>query len=94
VTVLTDRAEPVTVDDRGMLSGVPAKLSTNGRSFDAITAWAGPWPLLERWWEPDVLSSGTINRFQVVDGAGVAWLLVLEGHSLDGQRWWAEARYD
>ncbi|CAN5294388.1 DNA polymerase Y family protein [soil metagenome] len=94
VTVLTDRGEPVTVDDRGMLSGVPAKLSTNGRSFEQITAWAGPWPLLERWWEPDVLSSGTINRFQVVDGAGVAWLLVLEGHSLDAHRWWAEARYD
>jgi protein ImuB len=30
-----------------------------------------------------------MNRFQLVDSAGGAWLLVL-----DDSGWWAEARYD
>jgi protein ImuB len=41
----------------------------------------------ERWW--DTARSSAVNRFQVVDAAGTAWLLVLAGSG-----WFAEARYD
>ncbi|MBC7723997.1 MAG: DNA polymerase Y family protein, partial [Burkholderiaceae bacterium] len=74
------------VDDRGALSGTPCGLSMGGTAR-AITAWAGPWPLDERWWDADDRARG--NRFQVVDDTGLAWLLMLDGTS-----WWAEARYD
>jgi hypothetical protein len=53
----------------------------------ALTAWAGPWPLDERWW--DSAAARTASRFQVVDGEGMAWLLVC-----DGDAWTAEATYD
>ncbi|MDP9027738.1 MAG: DNA polymerase Y family protein, partial [Actinomycetota bacterium] len=52
-----------------------------------VTAWAGPWPLEERWW--DAAAARSAHRFQAVDGEGVAWLLVL-----DDEGWWAEGRYD
>jgi protein ImuB len=41
----------------------------------------------ERWW--DAALARTVQRFQVVDADGTAWLLVL-----DGTDWRAEARYD
>jgi protein ImuB len=48
-----------------------------------VTAWAGPWPLVVRWWE----SGGRrLHRLQLVDAEGRAWYLVLADH-----RWWAEA---
>jgi protein ImuB len=77
----------VDVDDRGALSGPPAQFSTDGRTLREVSAWAGPWAIDERWW--DAGSSRRANRFQLVDGAGLAWLLVLDDH-----QWWAEARYD
>ncbi|RFA21271.1 DNA polymerase Y family protein [Subtercola boreus] len=52
-----------------------------------IAAWAGPWPVYERWWDQAVARS--FHRFQVVDASGTAWLLALHEHG-----WWAEARYD
>jgi protein ImuB len=77
----------VDVDARGILSGVPSRFSADNRTILPISAWAGPWPIAERWWDAD--TSRTANRFQVVDETGTAWLLVLEDHL-----WWAEARYD
>ncbi|MEA9983704.1 MULTISPECIES: DNA polymerase Y family protein [Subtercola] len=53
----------------------------------AITAWAGPWPVHERWWDQEQARS--FHRFQVVDADGTAWLLALHDKT-----WWAEARYD
>ena len=94
VHVLSHLGEPVSVDERGSLSAPPARFSggSGARTRD-VTAWAGPWPLDERWWAS---GSGTalaarrrVHRFQVVDADGVAWLLVLEG-----DYWVAEARYD
>ena len=86
VSVSDHAGHAVTIDDRGALSGPPSALSLGGSAL-ALSAWAGPWPLDERWWDPTQSASG--NRFQVVDETGVAWLLVLDGTS-----WWAEARYD
>ena len=89
VHVLASDGAAITVDDRGAVSAAPAAFSATGAGKDMrpITAWAGPWPIDERWWDADAHNSA--HRFQVVDAAGVAWLLVLGLGS-----WWAEARYD
>ena len=88
VTVLDAAGAPVRVDDRMRLSAAPAGFAPSaGGAARPVTSWAGPWPLEERWW--DASRRRLLHRLQVVDSAGVAWLLVLEGGS-----WWAEARYD
>ncbi|GAA1123836.1 DNA polymerase Y family protein [Microbacterium aurantiacum] len=78
--------EVIDVDERGSVSAVPAFLAESGRSRE-ITAWAGPWPVVERGW--DAARARRAHRFQVVDAEGAAWLLVCEGES-----WWVEGAYD
>ncbi|MEO7373841.1 MAG: DNA polymerase Y family protein [Terrimesophilobacter sp.] len=87
VHVLTADGTAVRVDGRGTLSAPPAQFSDAGAQARRVSAWAGPWPIDERWW--DAASARRANRFQLVDEEGTGWLLVLEGES-----WWAEARYD
>ncbi len=89
VVVVAEDGTVVTVDERGTLSAPPAAFSITGRRQDArrVTGWAGPWPAAERWW--DAAAARLAYRFQLVDAAGDAWLLVLA----DGA-WVAEARYD
>ncbi|MET0725861.1 MAG: DNA polymerase Y family protein [Leifsonia sp.] len=89
VTLLTDAGEPVGVDARGMLTGEPRSFSSTTRPGDAqrVQAWAGPWPVVERWW--DAAASRRVHRLQLVDDDGEAWLVML-----DGDAWQAEARYD
>ena len=83
------RGEPVSVDDRGSLVSVPAYFTpgTSQARLEPVAGWAGPWPVDERWW--DARTATRYDRFQVVDSAGTAWLLVCR----DGE-WAAEARYD
>jgi protein ImuB len=82
----------VAVDERGVLSAAPVEFSAgSGGTMRAVAAWAGPWIVDERWW--DAATSRRVCRFQVVDGDGVAWLLVLEGRGAEAH-WAAEARYD
>ncbi len=85
--VLSSDGSPVTVDGRGALSGVPSRFSADGTTLRTLSAWAGPWPIDERWWGAE--NSRRASRFQVVDETGAAWLLVLED-----RLWWVEARYD
>ncbi len=89
VALVTADASPVDVDERGTVSGSPAFFSPTGRAgdFSPVESWAGPWPVTERWWDPEHARS--LHRFQLVDEEGNAWLLALEDH-----RWWAEGRYD
>jgi protein ImuB len=89
IAVQDARGRPVAVDDRGELSAPPAHIAGAGAAGArrSITAWAGPWPLEERWW--DAAAGRSTHRFQAVDGEGVAWLL-----ALDDDGWWAEGRYD
>lgn len=86
--VLTEGGAPVVVDDDGQLSDRPARFSPDaaGRPL-RVTAWAGPWPVDERWWDPEEASS--VDRLQLVDEEGGAWLVLL-----DGGDWLLEARYD
>jgi len=77
----------VEVTGRGQLSAVPVRLSVAGGPSVAVTAWAGPWPVTERWWDPEHACRKA--RFQLVTADGAAWLAVVQ----DG-RWLIEASYD
>ena len=84
---VTDSAgERVRVDSRGVLSGPPALLTGRG-IHTAVTAWAGPWPIRERLWDP--ARRREAHRFQLVDHSQMAWLTVFEDDT-----WHAEGRYD
>jgi protein ImuB len=77
----------VTVTGRALLSAPPARLSAGGAPWQDVTAWAGPWPVSERWWDPG--SARRRARFQLVTADGSGWLAAVA----DG-RWLVEARYD
>ncbi|MBZ9644607.1 DNA polymerase Y family protein [Streptomyces sp. PSKA30] len=84
---LTDTGgQPVTVAGRLALSAPPARVAVEGYGEAAVDGWAGPWPVLERWWDRD--QARRIARMQIAAADGRAWLLVIE-HG----RWWAEAHY-
>jgi protein ImuB len=76
----------VTVNGRGVLSADPSWLRMSG-VLARIVAWAGPWPVDERWWDPN--AHQRLARLQVTSQEDVAYLLKLA----DGQ-WWIEATYD
>jgi len=78
-------ATPVTVTGRGEVSGAPATLIERGRSVEVL-CWAGPWPLEQRWWDPQ--SMRRVARFQMLLSDGSAVLAVVEH-----QRWWIIALY-
>ncbi|WP_127793434.1 DNA polymerase Y family protein [Agromyces sp. LHK192] len=78
----------VAIDDRGSVTAEPAAFAPGGGEPPrSVQAWAGPWPVVERWWDAD--HARRVHRFQVVDADGCAWLLVR-----DAEGWQAEARYD
>ena len=78
---------PVAVSGRGEPSAPPATLSVSVASPTGVVAWAGPWPVEERWWDPPAARRRA--RFQLVTADGVARLVALESG-----RWWIEATYD
>src|SRR5690606_10878738 len=49
VDVRDETGTPIGVSGRSELSAVPAFLVGTGSPL-RITGWAGPWPVLERWW--------------------------------------------
>ena len=83
----------IAVTGRGTLTAPPAVLRWGGRDH-AVTAWAGPWPVDERWWTPD--DARRAARMHVaVEGPGgdggrgpQAFLLI--GHA---GKWRIEGRY-
>ncbi len=85
---VTDAAgRPVAVTGRATATAPPAWLSLAGGPVVEVTAWAGPWPVDERWWDP--AAHRRRARAQVVTADGAAHLLVVEGG-----RWSVEATYD
>jgi len=78
---------PVGVSGRGELSAPPARLSIGGGPWVDVVAWAGPWPIEERWW--DAARARRLARLQVVPAEGPPRLVVLEGG-----RWQVTATYD
>ncbi|HEX8769223.1 MAG TPA: DNA polymerase Y family protein, partial [Acidimicrobiales bacterium] len=85
--VVDARGSSVKVDGRGHATGAPTRLSIAGGSWTDVAAWAGPWPLDERWW--DATAHRRRARWQIVTSDGCAHLLVVEGG-----RWSVEATYD
>jgi protein ImuB len=85
--VTDESGATVTVSGRALVSAPPARLSAHGEPWLAITSWAGPWPVTERWWRP--ASTRRRARFQLVAEDGSAWLATVQ----DGQ-WLIEASYD
>jgi len=94
--LLDENGDPLTVTGRGTVSGSPATLHL--LSGDAasgwrrgrprpVVGWAGPWPVEERWWEPE--RHRRLARFQVVTDDQCGYLVVAEH-----RRWWISARYD
>ncbi len=77
----------VGVSARGLLGAVPERVSLAGGPWAEVLAWAGPWPVDERWWDPETRSRRA--RIQIVTAAGEAHLLALVGG-----RWMLEATYD
>jgi protein ImuB len=84
---------PVSIDGRATVSAPPAALAAGlaagglaGEGL-AVTAWAGPWPVTERWW--DEQNATRRARFQLVTVDGSAWLAAVELG-----RWQIEAKYD
>jgi protein ImuB len=77
----------IAISARGDMSGTPATLSLGHQAPRPVTAWAGPWPAEERWWDGD--ASRRRARVQLGLADGTAYVAVLEGG-----RWWVEATYD
>ena len=88
-----DSGHPISVSGRGFVSAAPAVLTRNqhaGNQFGnqrrvRVAAWAGPWPIEDRWWEA---GGRRRARFQLVTEDGVAYLAAVEA----GQ-WWLDATY-
>jgi protein ImuB len=85
VEVVDERGGAVAVSGRGEVSAPPATLVLHGAAR-ALQAWAGPWPVDERWWEPR--RHRRLAQFQVVTDRGEAYLVAAER-----QRWWVLAAY-
>ncbi|SDK82595.1 protein ImuB [Glycomyces sambucus] len=85
VEVLDAAGAVVAVSARGDLSATPALVALGGRRI-RIAAWAGPWPVAERWWSAD---ARRYARLQVELADGSVALLARE----DG-RWRAVGWYD
>jgi len=86
VQLVGSSGRPVALNSRGQVTDPPTGLSVENQ-VRTVIGWAGPWPIDERPWDRE--RHRVANRFQVVDGTGTAWLLLL-----DDRGWWAEARYD
>jgi protein ImuB len=87
ISVLDVDGRLVSVDGRGLVSAAPTTLVRSSRSY-RITAWAGPWPVDERWWEARARRSA---RFQLViessDGPKASLVEITAG------AWWLTADY-
>jgi protein ImuB len=94
--VLDDTGRPVVVSERGTVPRPPARFGLGGERPVAITSWAGPWPVDERWWNPD--AARHVVRCQLVDVRGRAYLvsgtMTTDGTGAPTGTWQVEAVYD
>jgi protein ImuB len=89
VELLDVQGNPVRVTSRGLFSADPARLTARGRG-DPLRWWAGPWPVDERWWDPDRATGRTARAQVLLDGnPGKALLLCYRQ-----RRWYLEGVYE
>ncbi|MEK9579653.1 MAG: DNA polymerase Y family protein [Acidimicrobiaceae bacterium] len=74
IEVLDERNRAVVVTGRGLLSASPFVLAARGKRIE-VRHWAGPWPIDERWWDPEAHTRQA--RLQVVTVDGRAHLIAL-----------------
>ncbi|MGI8677860.1 MAG: hypothetical protein ACR2LX_04070 [Jatrophihabitans sp.] len=89
--VLDAARRPVIVTERGAMADPPA-LFGMGSDITAVTSWAGPWPVDERWWSPE--SARRVVRCQLVDVRGRAYLVSGTMSETGPPRWQVDAIYD
>jgi protein ImuB len=87
--VLDTAGRPVVITERGAVPNPPARFAIGGERPVAVSAWAGPWPVDERWWRCDEARSAV--RCQLVDVRGRAYLVSC---TLPDLKWQVEAIYD
>lgn len=85
VTVHDAAGHLVTVGGRGEVCCEPAVVIEGGQTREVVS-WAGPWPLEQRWWDPQ--SFRRVARFQMLLSDGSALLMAVEH-----QQWWVLAVY-
>ena len=85
VELCDEEDEPIRMGARGSLSAAPASLVLVRGSRRIIVWYAGPWPLVERWWT----SPRRRAHLQVLLDSGEAMLL-----STEAGRWWLVGIYD
>jgi protein ImuB len=83
---------PVQVTDRGAMPAPPALFGMDGGAVAAVTSWAGPWPVDERWWSAE--SARRVVRCQIVDVRGRAFLVTGTMPADQPPRWQVDAIYD
>ncbi|MCW2493441.1 MAG: Nucleotidyltransferase/DNA polymerase-like protein involved in repair, partial [Frankiales bacterium] len=88
VQVLDEAGRTVIVTARGGIPTSPARFAI-GPVNSTITAWAGPWPVDERWWDADARQH--LVRLQLVDATGRAYLVCF---TASDQSWYLEGIYD
>ncbi|HTR70768.1 MAG TPA: DNA polymerase Y family protein [Mycobacteriales bacterium] len=92
VEVVDETGHPVVVTERGAVLRPPARLRTETTGSAAVISWAGPWPVDERWWDPE--QCARVARLQLVDLYGRAYLVVGEMARACPPRWFLEGVYD
>jgi protein ImuB len=90
--VTGERGEPIEISGRYLLTGIPYRVEMAGVNRE-ISGWAGPWPVVERWWD-NAETARRVVRLQVAltrenENEDTAVLLLRE----DG-RWLVEGIYD
>jgi protein ImuB len=82
VAVRTADGALLAVDPRLALTGPPATVQIDREPPVAVTGWAGPWPVEERWWAPDEAIRLYRLQLSLTDGRAIlvaqrdgAWLL-------------------
>ncbi|MGB3483687.1 MAG: DNA polymerase Y family protein [Mycobacterium sp.] len=103
VELLDAHGDPVRVTSRGLFSADPVRLDApaapgvrTGSFRGDLQWWAGPWPVDERWWDPQAASAGRTARVQV--------LLESDARAVDSaralllcyrrRRWYVEGVYE
>jgi protein ImuB len=87
VEVLDAQGDPVRVTVRGMFTAEPVRLDGATTPYRGeLSWWAGPWPVDQRWWEPD--RSGRVARAQVLVGETALLLCYRQ------RRWYIEGVYE
>src|ERR1700754_1990537 len=61
VELLDAQGNSIRVTSRGLFSADPARLTSRDRN-ERLRWWAGPWPVDERWWDPDRAATGAGGR--------------------------------